>query len=135
MARQSTKIDIPEIYVKNEEKGLCRVCGKSIKKPFREYCSTKCSIKYQECFKTWTGLRDRVLIKQDKCEKCGSKDKLEIDHKLAIMNGGEMWEEDNLQVLCHRCHLRKTKSDLYNKKYVKEGQKSVSDFTLNPLRI
>lgn len=135
MARQSTKIDIPEMYIENEEKGVCRVCGNLIKKPFRKYCSTGCSIKYQECFKTWTGLRSRVLAKQDKCEKCGSEDRLEVDHKLAIMNGGGMWEEDNLQVLCHRCHLRKTKSDLYNKKYVKEGQKSVSDFTLNPLRI
>ena len=43
------------------------------------------------------------------------------------MNGGEMWDENNLHVLCHRCHLRKTKSDLYDKKYIKDGQRRLSD--------
>ena len=127
LTRPSIQILIPPEYIKNEENNVCRVCGKLIKRPFRKYCSTKCLLKYQKCFKTWTGLRDRILAKQESCEKCGSKDKLEVDHKLAIMNGGEMWNEDNLQVLCHRCHLRKTKSDLYDKKYIKDGQRRLSD--------
>ena len=129
MSRQSTKIDIPEIYIENEKKGLCRVHGKPIKKPFRKYCSTKCSIEYQKCFKTWTGLRSKIIWRDKKCKNCGSTSNLEVDHIKAIVNGGDMWNEKNLRVLCHKCHVRKTKSDLYKKKYVKEGQMSVSDFT------
>ena len=127
MTRQSTQILIPPEYIKNDEEGLCRVCGKSVKRPFRKYCSTRCSLEYQKCFKTWTGLRDRILAKQESCEQCESKDKLEVDHKLAIMNSGEMWDENNLQVLCHKCHLRKTRADLYDKKYIKDGQRRLSD--------
>ena len=127
MTRQSTQILIPQEYIENDRKGLCRVCGKLVKRPFRKYCSTIHSLEYQKCFKTWTGLRDRILANQESCEKCGNEDKLEVDHKLAIMNGGEMWNEDNLQVLCHKCHLRKTKSDLYDKKYIKDGQCRLSD--------
>src|SRR3990167_984590 len=122
MPRQNIQILIPQKYIDNEDKGLCRVCGKSIKRPFRKYCSIECLLEYQKCFQTWTGLRNRVLAKQDKCEKCGSESKLEVDHKFAIMNGGDMWDIKNLQVLCHKCHVRKTKSDLYDKKYLKDGQ-------------
>ena len=129
MPRQSTKIDIPEIYIENEKKGLCRVCGKSIKRPFRKFCSTECSLKYQECFKTWTGLRDKIIARDKKCKMCGSESQLEVDHIKAIVNDGDMWNKNNLRVICHRCHIRKTKLDLYKRKYVKSGQRSVSDFT------
>ena len=126
--RESTKIDIPEIYVDNENKGLCRVCGKPIKKPFRKYCSTKHSIKYQECFKTWASLRDKIIARDKRCCDCPSTLNLEVDHIKAIVNGGDMWDEKNLRAICHKCHVKKTKSDLYKRKYVKEGQKTVGDY-------
>jgi len=128
MAREHTKIDIPKQYIENEKNGVCRVCGKSIKRPFRKHCSTKCSMEYQKCFKTWTELRDKVIARDNKCLKCGSKSQLEVDHIRAIVNGGGMWDINNLRTLCHTCHVRKTKSDLYKRKYVKKGQKTVSDF-------
>jgi 5-methylcytosine-specific restriction endonuclease McrA len=37
---------------------------------------------------------------------------LEIDHKIALTNGGPMWDEKNLWILCEKCHLVKTKQDL-----------------------
>lgn len=36
----------------------------------------------------------------------------EVDHKLAIVNGGDMWDINNLQVLCKDCHNKKTQKDL-----------------------
>lgn len=39
----------------------------------------------------------------------------EVDHIKAICNGGDPWDEDNLQVLCKRCHKAKTKADLIAK--------------------
>ena len=42
----------------------------------------------------------------------GETDDFEVDHKVAIVNGGREFDEANLQVLCHRCHVGKTKSDM-----------------------
>ena len=36
----------------------------------------------------------------------------EVDHKIAIVNGGDEFDENNLQVLCEECHRKKTKNDL-----------------------
>ena len=36
----------------------------------------------------------------------------EVDHIVAIKNGGKMWDKTNLQVLCGSCHKEKTKIDL-----------------------
>ena len=37
---------------------------------------------------------------------------LECDHKVAIVNGGSMWDERNLWSLCHECHRVKTRNDM-----------------------
>jgi hypothetical protein len=54
------------------------------------------------------------------CVKCGSVDRLEIDHidpSKKVVNAGELWsrtasvsaiELAKCQVLCHECHLEKT---------------------------
>lgn len=36
----------------------------------------------------------------------------DVDHILAIVNGGEQWDEKNLQILCKDCHKVKTKEDM-----------------------
>jgi len=38
--------------------------------------------------------------------------KFEVDHKIAIVNGGDEFDVNNLQVLCEECHKKKTKNDL-----------------------
>lgn len=37
---------------------------------------------------------------------------LEVDHITAISNGGDMWDEENLQTLCKPCHREKTTEDM-----------------------
>ena len=125
MTRESIFIDIPEIYVQNDKLGVCRVCGKpkeQFEKGRRKYCSSDCFWKYQDCFKTWNHLRGIILSKYPKCVKCNSDSKLEVDHIKAIMNGGNMWDDNNLQTLCHKCHVKKTRQDFYELKYVKDNQ-------------
>jgi len=39
-------------------------------------------------------------------------DSFEVDHIIAVKNGGDMWDEKNLQVLCYTCHKEKTKKDM-----------------------
>ena len=36
----------------------------------------------------------------------------EVDHIVAIVNGGKEFDKGNLQVLCSDCHKKKTKQDL-----------------------
>jgi hypothetical protein len=45
-----------------------------------------------------------------KCVVCGSGGPLELDHAMALMNGGNN-ELDNLHTLCHECHVAKTRLD------------------------
>lgn len=125
MTRQSILINIPEEYKENERKGLCRVCGmpkSQWDKGRRKYCSRDCWWKYQECFYTWDKMRKEILARDKVCQNCGSENNLEVDHIIALVNGGRMWDKDNLRVLCHKCHIQKTKSDLYERKYVTDGQ-------------
>jgi len=107
-------IRIPEEYKENEKRGKCRVCGKAVQRPFRKYCSGKCSLKYQECFKSWASYKKEVIAERGhKCEKClDEKKDLEFDHITAIINGGDMWDKTNLQLLCRQCHAKKTVADM-----------------------
>lgn len=111
----------------NRAKGLCPICAKpkeKWEKGQRVYCGKKCSDKYQECFITWNSIKDKILSERGfKCEKCGLKtDYLELDHKIALMNGGDMWNKKNLQLLCKKCHNKKTRQDHYRKRMVKKNQ-------------
>jgi len=44
------------------------------------------------------------------CLVCGSTYQLEVDHKIALMNGGGNGKE-NLATLCDSCHNKKTRLD------------------------
>jgi 5-methylcytosine-specific restriction endonuclease McrA len=53
-------------------------------------------------------MRQYILKKFDyKCAECGSREDLEVDHVHEVFDGGES-KEENLQALCHKCHLKKT---------------------------
>ena len=120
MKRQSFKYNIPKEYSDNEAKGLCRVCGDKPQGRRKKNCSKECADTYQLLFDwpadTWEDVRQRMLRRAEyKCEQCGKGGKirkLEVDHKIALCNGGEMWDEDNLWVLCHECHRVKTNEDM-----------------------
>ena len=44
------------------------------------------------------------------CLVCGSTYQLEVDHRIALMNGGDN-SKDNLGTLCDSCHNKKTRLD------------------------
>ena len=57
------------------------------------------------------------------CLVCGSTYKLEVDHRIALMNGGGN-SVDNLGTLCDDCHNKKTRYDYaIRKRRQKESQK------------
>ncbi len=59
----------------------------------------------------------RVLIEAlgPRCVRCLSVDDLELDHVIALRLGGED-KVVNLQVLCGKCHARKTQEERYGKR-------------------
>jgi len=59
----------------------------------------------------WSKIRRRVLAEEKRCRECGSTERLEVDHIRPKSEGGTH-ARSNLQVLCHRCHDRKTQRDL-----------------------
>ena len=68
---------------------------------------------------TWT-----VVIKTYTCVKCSIETvKPEVDHILAKCLGGEPCEEDNLQILCRKCHVIKTASDISKARNLEKSKK------------
>ncbi len=142
MVRQSTFYLGKSEWLDNREKGLC-ICGKpqgSKQLNLRKYCSYKCRDSYQDSWTTWSMIRDKLLTKRGrKCEKCGATPKdikpttlsvydyFEVDHIKAIVNGGSETDESNLQVLCHPCHVKKTKIDMM-KRDNKIGEETLQRF-------
>jgi len=63
--------------------------------------------------------RLRIWARDPRCQMCGELTDItpgtnrpfELDHKLALTNGGTN-EDENLQVLCLDCHESKTAKDL-----------------------
>lgn len=47
------------------------------------------------------------------CIKCGSKTRLEVDHIVALRDGGDPFELSNLQTLCGSCHAKKTRIEIF----------------------
>ncbi|MEE9215722.1 MAG: HNH endonuclease [Thermodesulfobacteriota bacterium] len=95
-----------------QQHGKCFYCGKILLGRRKSYCSDKCYKKYWLNF-SWTGLRLLILERDKyKCVLCKSPDYLEIDHIVAVVNGGDYFDKDNLRTLCETCHKGKTKADL-----------------------
>lgn len=123
---------IPNTYNKRSfsypsHHGKCFWCGKELKKGSRRkaYCSNEHRDEYYTAF-TWNRLRSKILRRDNwTCEHCKISDwdtriHLQVDHKIAITNGGDYWDESNLQTLCRKCHGIKTGRDLKTKNFKKK---------------
>ena len=111
-----------------DKKCWCGLPKKDFAREKKWYNSKFCSDIH---YKDWWFRTDNAAFHRHKfikqaaklCEICGKKrfDKpedriivtfLEMDHIIAIVNGGEQWDEKNLQILCKDCHKVKTKADM-----------------------
>lgn len=60
----------------------------------------------------WQNLARRIRKRDGyRCRKCGRAGRLEVDHIVRVVDGGAIWDPDNLQTLCRRCHIDKSRSE------------------------
>jgi len=120
---------IPNPYYRElpkQPKGHCRYCGKSPLPPLRKYyCNDICGTNYRRCSRKeikewWAEFRERIFKRDDyTCLDCGytknhkrrTEDRdwtdqrgLDAHHIVPISKGGSMWDWDNLETLCNKCH-------------------------------
>jgi len=51
----------------------------------------------------WPAIAQEKLRETNLCQRCGTKEDLEVHHIVAVSVGGNN-ELSNLVVLCHKCH-------------------------------
>lgn len=65
--------------------------------------------RHQLANRRWWRLRRVILERADwRCEACGARGDLEVDHKRPMARGGAAYDPANLQALCRPCHIAKT---------------------------
>ena len=73
---------------------------------------------------TWRSLRRYKIQINPLCENCESKGLtepgVEIDHIIAIRDGGERLGMNNLQTLCRSCHSSKSAQEREARKHIKK---------------
>lgn len=119
--RWKTISSIPNKYNEKGEK-LCLNCEKPITGRRKRYCSERCAYEFSSRFLSQTAFKEMIIKKRGyRCEKCGKETKeLIFDHIVPIELGGEIFSENNVQLLCYECNRKKTSNDL---KFIKEHKR------------
>lgn len=92
----------------------CNRCGKALPPGRSQWCSTACN-KRDSQDHYWP-LARKAAIKRDKgrCLTCESSDRLEVNHIEPRLgqgyNAGCWHHPENLETLCHDCHVKVTNS-------------------------
>lgn len=77
---------------------------------------------YQKFYqsKDWKQIRTEVIYRDVLCQHCGEPyqrgARFQVDHIIAIEDGGGKFELGNLQLLCKTCHDRKSANEGHNRR-------------------
>ncbi len=90
----------------------CWVCGVDLPKRRRKYCTDACKFVFYNNH-IWSMARDFALyLSRRTCRTCGGHKKLEVNHVIPRVGKGYGFgchhHQDNLEVLCHACHVKVT---------------------------
>lgn len=126
-------------YDENNNK-LCLNCGRPVigRRSGAKYCCNDCSWNFY-VKNNWHLLRMKVLRRDGfRCQKCGDRRSrinvngrhrrnLQVDHKIPLFKGGKEFDESNLWTLCTVCHREKTRTELRERVYHKNGIQLVTE--------
>ena len=63
-------------------------------------------------YRRWRAVRLLALDRDGwACVKCGRAGRLEVDHRIALEDGGAVFDLGNLQSLCTDCHFEKSQEE------------------------
>lgn len=90
----------------------CWVCGDALPKRRRKYCTDDCRLVFYVNH-IWTMAREHALrLSRWTCKTCGERKRLEVNHVVPRVGKGYGFgcahHQDNLEVLCHACHVKVT---------------------------
>lgn len=83
------------------------------------HARTRSSYRQEKLYSTtkWRKYRKSYIMRQGGvCEMCGATpldQHLHLDHITPLVDGGEPYNSDNLQLLCIQCHGRKTAKEVW----------------------
>ena len=100
-----------KILYKKRRKKHCTWCAKPVTPPRQSWCSKECTEFYE---RTQVTFLRRLVYKRDggECVLCKRhQDAWQMDHTIAIHNGGPIFALSNLRTLCVECHKRKTSEE------------------------
>ena len=85
----------------------CLYCGKITKNIVHglPFCNEE---HYRELKKitSWHYVRKEYLKKHPICEICGEREAEEVHHIIRVVDGGEIFNEENLIAVCKECHKK-----------------------------
>lgn len=93
--------------------GRCRLCGRKLQGRRSSFCDDTCG-RYWGLLHSWGDLSYAVYLRDgERCVLCGKhlpvwSGEAECDHIVPVVEGGGQLGPDNLQTLCHECHVAKT---------------------------
>ncbi len=100
-----------KLRLKAMETGRCANCDKTLTGNQLYYCSEDSKTEFYSNHPTsvkWNDIRSKAIERDNyKCVKCG-KPAEEVEHIKEIWENGPEFDLDNLQSLCHECHVLKT---------------------------
>ena len=115
----------------NISRGLCW-CGKPKilwKRYRRKFCSGRhADMWHYHVVPFWPTMRHIILKRDDKkCAECGFESwNNEVDHIVPKVTDPDLfWDEDNLRVLCKKCHHIKTAQDIRDMSIRKKSAKHI----------
>lgn len=105
-------------------KGVCDHCGKALVGRQSRWCTEHRYVVFDA--HDWNTARRNARARDGhKCVKCGSRDSLEVNHiepRVGQGYGMGCWNHlDNLETLCHACHVVVTKEQAAARRSVYRG--------------